>query len=67
MPFEAISVRDWLEAEWREGQRLYVVMGNASEANPLQAYYQQSDVSLPLPIWSGTPYAGWFAFQPMKV
>lgn len=64
MPSEAISVRDWLEAEWREGQRLYVVMGNASEANPLQAYYQQDSVSLPRPIWSDTPYAGWQEVMP---
>ena len=64
MPSEAISVRDWLEAEWREGHRLYVVMGNASEANPLQAYYQQDNVSLPLPIWSGTPYASWQEVMP---
>ncbi|MBD9425937.1 DUF4123 domain-containing protein [Pseudomonas sp. PDM15] len=64
MPSEAISVRDWLEAEWREGQRLYVVMGNASEANPLQAYYQQDSVSLPLPIWSDTPYASWQEVMP---
>lgn len=64
MPSETLSVRDWLEAHWHEGQRLYVVMGNASEANPLQAYYQQNNVNLPLPIWSGTPYAGWQEVMP---
>ncbi|MDD0844774.1 DUF4123 domain-containing protein [Pseudomonas sp. Gutcm_11s] len=64
MPSEAISVRDWLEAEWREGQRLYVVMGNASEANPLQAYYQQDSACLPQPIWGDTPYAGWQEVMP---
>lgn len=64
MPSEARSPRDWLETEWQEGQRLYVVMGNASEANPLQAYYQQESVILPLPIWSGTPYAGWQEVMP---
>lgn len=64
MPSETLSTRDWLEAEWREGQRLYVVMGNASEANPLQAYYQQDSADLPLPIWSGTPYAGWQEVMP---
>lgn len=64
MPSEALSPRDWLEAEWQEGQRLYVVMGNASEANPLHAYYQQDDIILPLPIWSSTPYAGWQEVMP---
>ncbi|WP_394560154.1 DUF4123 domain-containing protein [Aquipseudomonas alcaligenes] len=64
MPSETLSPRDWLEAEWRDGQRLYVVMGNASEAGPLQAYYQQRSASLPLPIWSGTPYAGWQEVMP---
>lgn len=64
MPSERISTRDWLEAEWQAGQRLYVVMGNASEANPLQAYYQQESIILPLPIWSGTPYAGWQEVMP---
>lgn len=64
MPSEARSPRDWLETEWQEGQRLYVLMGNASEANPLQAYYQQESVILPLPIWSGTPYAGWQEVMP---
>lgn len=64
MPSETLSPRDWLEAEWRDGQRLYVVMGNASEANPLQTYYQQDNVNLPLPIWSGTPYASWQEVMP---
>jgi hypothetical protein len=64
VPSETLSTRDWLEAEWRDGQRLYVVMGNASEANPLQAYYQQPSATLPLPIWSGTPYAGWQEVMP---
>ncbi|MWV17458.1 DUF4123 domain-containing protein [Pseudomonas sp. L-22-4S-12] len=64
MPSEMLSTRDWLGAEWQEGQRLYVVMGNASEANPLQAYYQQASIILPRPIWSGTPYAGWQEVMP---
>jgi hypothetical protein len=43
---------------------LYVVMSNASGANPLAAYYRQPGVATPIPLWAGTPYENWRAVMP---
>ena len=65
MPSKCLSVRDWLNGQPRNGDsHLYVVMSNASDANPLHAYYQQESAIAPLPIWDGTPYADWQAVMP---
>ncbi|MDP3814824.1 DUF4123 domain-containing protein [Pseudomonas sp.] len=65
MPSKHLSVRDWLNAQLHNGDlHLYVVMTNASAANPLQAYYQQDEPIAPLPIWDATPYADWQAVMP---
>lgn len=45
------------------GERLYLIISNASDAAPLQAFYQQESAAL-TPIWQGTPYANWHAVMP---
>ncbi|MBB2494207.1 DUF4123 domain-containing protein [Aquipseudomonas ullengensis] len=65
MRSEPKNLRDWLNQQDLGADRhLYVVIGNASDANPLQAYYQQHSIIAPLPIWGGTPYEGWHDVMP---
>lgn len=65
VPSKRLTPRDWLSSQpRRDKSHLYVVMSNASEANPLHAYYQQPFAITPLPIWDGTPYADWQAVMP---
>ena len=65
VPSKRLTLRDWLSSQpRRDKSHLYVVMSNASEANPLHAYYQQPFAITPLPIWDGTPYADWQAVMP---
>lgn len=65
VPSNRLSAREWLQQQVLGADRhLYVVMSNASEANPLLAYYQQQEPITPLPIWDGTPYADWREVMP---
>lgn len=65
IPSDALSVREWLASQsLDEARHLYVVMSNASDANPLRSYYQQAKPVVPLPLWEDTPYAGWQEVMP---
>lgn len=65
MQSERLKAREWLNKQTLNADRhLYVVMSNASDAKPLQAYYQQDATIAPLPIWDGTPYADWREVMP---
>jgi hypothetical protein len=62
---ENISPQVWLsESPLLSGERLYAVISNASDADPLKAYYQHDAAAELQPIWSGTPYADWQPVMP---
>ena len=55
----------WLtERPLRTGERLYLIVSVASDAEPLKAFYQQDMAPELIPIWSGTPYADWQPVMP---
>ncbi|WP_263294658.1 DUF4123 domain-containing protein [Pseudomonas sp. A-RE-19] len=55
----------WLaERPLQTGERLYLIVSAASDAEPLKAFYQQDMAPELIPIWSGTPYADWQAVMP---
>ena len=55
----------WLaERPLRVGERLYLIVSAASDAEPLKAFYQQHMAPELIPIWSGTPYADWQPVMP---
>lgn len=45
-------------------EQLFVVLGAASDANPLAAWRATSAASLPQSIWTGTAYAEWEEVMP---
>ncbi|SDM02892.1 DUF4123 domain-containing protein [Pseudomonas indica] len=64
-PSDALTPRQWLADQPHDASRyLYVVLGNTSDADPLPTYYRQADAAPLLPIWEGTPYAGWQEVMP---
>ncbi|MGC1331827.1 DUF4123 domain-containing protein [Pseudomonas sp.] len=65
MPSDSLSAKQWLEQHpLAAGEHLYVVLGSASDAKPLVRYYQLATPTAPIPIWGGTPYAGWKEVMP---
>lgn len=65
MPSDSLSTKQWLEQHPpAPDEYLYVVLSNASDANPLARYYQIATPTAPIPIWSDTPYAGWKEVMP---
>jgi hypothetical protein len=55
----------WLaEQPLQTGERLYLIVSAASDAEPLKAFYQQDMAPELIPIWSGTPYADWQPVMP---
>ncbi|QXI19732.1 DUF4123 domain-containing protein [Pseudomonas hamedanensis] len=65
MPSERITPKDWLAQQpLQSGERLYLVISAASDAEPLKPFYQQDHAAQLLPIWSGTPYADWLPVMP---
>lgn len=57
--------RAWL-AQWplQPEERLYAVLGSASEARPLKAWQTLATGKLPHSIWAGTAYADWVEVMP---
>lgn len=65
MPSDSLSAKQWLEQHpLAAGEHLYVVLGSASAAQPLVRYYQLATPTAPIPVWGGTPYAGWKEVMP---
>ncbi|QXH44767.1 DUF4123 domain-containing protein [Pseudomonas xanthosomatis] len=65
MPSEPLSPMDWLQQQpLAEGEYLYAVMGSASDAEPMANYYRKASPEAPIPLWGGTPYAGWRELMP---
>lgn len=59
-----ISPGQWLEAApLQAGEQLFVVMGNASDCKPLDAW-RRTDGRALSPIWAGSEYAAWEEVMP---
>lgn len=68
MTCETLTPEAWLAANpLADGERLYVVFGSVSEADVLAAYRRHDGFQVPLPLWKGTPYAGWLEAMPYLV
>lgn len=63
--FQSMVPSAWL-AQWplHREERLYEVLGSASEARPLNAWQTLAPRKLPHSIWAGTAYAEWVDVLP---
>ncbi|MGY4814542.1 DUF4123 domain-containing protein [Pseudomonas chlororaphis subsp. piscium] len=68
MPSDRLTPQAWLAQQpLQADERLYLVISNASDADPLKDFYQTQGASGLTPIWSGTPYADWQPVMPYLV
>ncbi|RON01137.1 DUF4123 domain-containing protein [Pseudomonas brassicacearum] len=62
---DALSPRAWLEHHpLKPSEQLFAVFGNASSAEPLNAWQRSSTAQAPSAIWSDTAYAEWMSVMP---
>ncbi|MBD9588720.1 DUF4123 domain-containing protein [Pseudomonas sp. PDM03] len=62
---ESLSPLTWLERQPLEpSEQLFAVFGNASSAEPFNAWQRSSPLHAPSPIWADTPYAEWEPVMP---
>lgn len=62
---ERLSPHDWLARQpLKPDERLFVILANASDAEPLQAWRSFSPEHPAAPIWADTVYAEWEAVMP---
>ena len=55
----------WLaERPLQTGERLYLIVSAASNAEALKTLYQNEPTTQAIPIWGGTPYAAWQPVMP---
>ncbi len=60
-----LAPRTWLAHHLLEsGERFFVVLSNASDAKPLDAWRSTAAGMPPQPIWAGTAYAEWSEVMP---
>jgi hypothetical protein len=65
VPSDRLTPKDWLAQQpLQSGERLYLIISAASDAEPLKPFYQQDAAPQLQPIWSGTPYADWLPVMP---
>ncbi|MCV4289761.1 DUF4123 domain-containing protein [Pseudomonas capsici] len=65
MQSDPLSPMAWLTQQpLQQGERLYLIISAASDAEPLKAFYQQGHAPELIPIWGGTPYADWQPVMP---
>ncbi|MDR6162783.1 DUF4123 domain-containing protein [Pseudomonas fluorescens] len=65
MPSERISPKDWLAQQpLQSGERLYLIISAASDADALKTLYLTEPTAQFLPIWGGTPYSTWQPVMP---
>jgi hypothetical protein len=65
---ENITPQIWLsESPLSSGDRLYLIVSAASDAEALKTLYQNDPTTQATPIWGGTPYAGWQQVMPYLV
>ncbi|AZC58100.1 DUF4123 domain-containing protein [Pseudomonas chlororaphis] len=68
MPSDRLTPQAWLAQQpLQADERLYLVISNASDADPLKDFYQTQGASGLTPIWSGTPYADWQPVMPYLI
>ncbi|WP_375123178.1 DUF4123 domain-containing protein [Pseudomonas sp. LW8] len=65
MPSERISPKDWLAQQpLQSGERLYLIISAASDADALKTLYLTEPTAQLIPIWGGTPYSTWQPVMP---
>ncbi|WP_236168084.1 DUF4123 domain-containing protein [Pseudomonas atacamensis] len=65
MPSERITPKDWLAQQpLQSGERLYLVVSAASDADALKTLYLTEPTAQLIPIWGGTPYSTWQPVMP---
>ncbi len=65
MPSEPITPKDWLAQQPLEsGERLYLIVSAASDADALKTLYLTEPAAQLIPIWGGTPYSTWQPVMP---
>jgi hypothetical protein len=62
---EDINPQVWLsKTPLLTGERLYLIVSAASDAEALKSLYQNEPTTQAIPIWGGTPYAAWQPVMP---
>jgi hypothetical protein len=65
---EDINPQVWLsENPLLPGERLYLIISAASDAEALKSLYQNEPTTQATPIWGGTPYAAWQPVMPYLI
>ncbi|WP_256810790.1 DUF4123 domain-containing protein [Pseudomonas siliginis] len=65
MPSEPITPKDWLAQQpLQSGERLYLIISAASDADALKTLYLTEPTAQLIPIWGGTPYSTWQPVMP---
>lgn len=65
MPSERITPKDWLAQQpLQSGERLYLIVSAASDADALKTLYLTEPTAQLIPIWGGTPYSSWQPVMP---
>lgn len=65
MPSERIPPKDWLAQQpLQSGERLYLIVSAASDADALKTLYLTEPAAQLIPIWGGTPYSTWQPVMP---
>ncbi|WLG63481.1 DUF4123 domain-containing protein [Pseudomonas sp. FP1762] len=65
MPSERITPKDWLAQQpLQSGERLYLIISAASDADALKTLYLTEPTAQLIPIWGGTPYSTWQPVMP---
>jgi hypothetical protein len=60
-----LSSSTWLERQpLKPGEQLFAIFGNASAAQPLNAWQHATTAQAPSPIWADTAYAEWEPVMP---
>jgi len=65
VPSERIPPKDWLAQQpLQSGERLYLIVSAASDADALKTLYLTEPAAQLIPIWGGTPYSTWQPVMP---
>ena len=65
MPSERTPPKDWLARQpLQSGERLYLIISAASDADALKTLYLTEPTAQLIPIWGGTPYSTWQPVMP---
>jgi hypothetical protein len=65
VPSDRITPKDWLAQQpLQSGERLYLIISAASDADALKTLYLSEPTAQLLPIWGGTPYSTWQPVMP---